>query len=135
MSRLLRNASDEIKAWAGIKLGTVFCEPCSAIGILDKRNKLIGAAIFNNYQARSVSLTAYGPGAFRKDVCRELADYAFNALGCERVGLTVRADNIKVLQLVIKHGWKPEGRMERFYGDCDAIILGLLRSRCPFLED
>jgi hypothetical protein len=134
-SRLIRNAPEEVKAWATIKTGIRFSEPCSAIGVTNSRGKLIGAAIFNDYQQKNVAVSVVGKGAFRKDVLRELARFIFIDLACERVSITVRKDNELVLDLAIRAGWRVEGRKRKFFDDgCDAIIMGMLRSECNFLK-
>src|SRR5262245_29978125 len=51
--RIVRHASDEVKAWAAHRLGTDFNEPCSAFGILDRKGTLVGAAIFNDFDQRN----------------------------------------------------------------------------------
>lgn len=134
-SRLIRNASDEVKAWAGIKLRTDFREPAWAFGILNSKGRLCGAVIWNDYEAKNIEMTCIGRGAFQKDVCRELAHYVFNELGLERCSLTVRADNLPVLEMALKFGWKAEGRKRRYYGDVDAVMMGILRHECRFMED
>jgi RimJ/RimL family protein N-acetyltransferase len=134
-SRFIVNADQEVKAWAGIKLGTEFAEPCRAIGITNRHSRLIGAVIFNDFQEKNVEASFVGKGAFRKDVCRALARFAFLDLDCERVSITIRATNELVIGLAIKAGWRCEGRKRRYFGDDDAIIMGMLRKECPFLED
>ncbi len=135
MSRIIRNASEHVLGWASIKLGVRFRECASAWGITDRRGTLIGAAIFTGYQAKNIELTCVGPGAFKKDVCREIASYAFDDLQCERITLTVAANNEKVLGIAIKFGWRVEGRLRRYYGAVDAVVMGMLRRECPFTDD
>jgi RimJ/RimL family protein N-acetyltransferase len=132
---LIRNASKEVLEWASHQMGCSFTEPmCRGFGITDRHGALIGAAIWSSYQHKNVELSCVGAGAFRAGACRELARFAFDELECERISFTVRASDEYTLKVAMKFGWRVEGRKRRYFADCDAIILGMLRSECPFLR-
>src|SRR5689334_22746584 len=86
VSSVVRNARELVGAWAGHRLGTVFKEPYHALGVM-KDGKLAGAVIFNDYDARNVEMTVYGPNAFTRGTAREIFGYAFNELDCLRISL------------------------------------------------
>ena len=134
-NRVIRYASAEVKSWAGAKFGVTFRDPSFALGILDGRGKLTGAVIYNNFEARNVEMSIYGPrGAFYKNVSREIFAYAFEELDCLRVTLTCREFNWQVIKQARKWGWEIEGRYRNYYGEGDhAILLGMLREECRFL--
>ncbi len=115
-------------------MGHTFKEPCLGYGITDRHGTLIGAAIWADYEQQNIELSCVGAGAFRAGACRELARFAYDELGVERISLTVRADDEYTLKVAMKYGWRIEGRKRRYYADCDAIILGMLRSECLFLR-
>ena len=123
-----------IRGWLESKLGCTFADPCEVIGILDRTGRPIGAALFNDRSCRNIELTVYGPGAFRRDVCRQIAAYCFDQMRCERITVRTRYGNEKVRAIIERFGWKPEGILRNFYGDDDAVIYGMLRTECRFLN-
>ena len=133
--RVIRYASAEVKAWAGGLFGVTFREPSFALGVLNGHGKLVGAVIYNNYEAANVEMSIVGPRrAFYRGVCREIFSYAFDELGVSRVTLTCRERYPEIIDKARRWGWKIEGRMRDYYGPGDhAIILGMLREECRFL--
>lgn len=133
-SRVVRNASPLVAAWAGHKLGTAFREPFTALGVM-KNGKLAGAVIFNDYDARNVEMTMVGPHAFTKDVVRELFSYAFDELGCLRISVTIPEKNLENCKKALRWGWIPEGRKRDYYAVNEhAVIFGMTRDECRFLR-
>ena len=128
-SRLLYDASEEVRNWAGARMGLEFVEPCYAIGVLNRRGELVGAAIYNGYEQRSVELTIVGKIGLH--AAAEICRYAYDNLGCRRIGTTVHERAHNVIRLVRGMGSQIEGRKRCFFDDGDAIILGLLRDE-PF---
>lgn len=123
----------EVVGWIFENYQIQLVPPLTAIGICD-HDQWIGAAIFNGFEARNIELTCLGKGAFSRHVCRTLAQIAFIANGCERITIRTRADNDYVRRVAAKFGWKEEGRLRNYYGDCDCIIMGMLKSECRFLK-
>lgn len=132
--RIVRHASDEVKAWAAHRLGTDFNEPCSAFGILDRKGTLVGAAIFNDFDQRNVEVTLVGPGRFHRGIVQALFAYVFDELQCRRLSLTIRENNKAHIKLALDWGWKIEGRKRDFYDDDHAVIMGMTRAECRFLK-
>jgi RimJ/RimL family protein N-acetyltransferase len=135
LRRVVRNAPDEVKAWASHRLNTQFREPCLALGVLNNGGHLVGAAIFNDFEERNVEVSLVGPGVFYRGVAKELFHYAFDELGCWRISLTIHEKNKAHLKLADKFGWKVEGRKRNYYGHDHAIIMGMLRHECKLLRD
>jgi RimJ/RimL family protein N-acetyltransferase len=133
-SRLVRNASPLVAAWAGHRLNTSFREPYLALGVLDSKDRLVGAVIYNDYDACNVEMTAVGPQAFRRHVAREIFSVAFDELKCRRISLTIPAKNTETLKRARKWGWVVEGTKRHYYDDDDAVILGMTRDECRFLR-
>jgi len=132
-SRLLFNASEEVRGWAGAKMGLVFVEPCYAIGILNRKGELVGAAIYNGYEQRNVEATIVGK--FGRHAAAACFSYAYDHLGCRRISTTVHERNERALKVVQGLGGKIEGRKRHFYDDgADAIILGILKEDCKVLS-
>lgn len=119
--------------WLEAVHGYKIVEPCITIGIVDdKFHKMVGVAVFNNFEYKNIELSCVGRGVFNRQVCRMLAKVAFDDNNCERITVKVRADNEYVLKVAKKFGWKPEGRMRNYYGDTDCIVMGMLKQECRF---
>ena len=131
---IVKNQSEAVARWAGDRLGCTFCPPFEAIGILNRNGARIGAAIFNDYSDRNMELTAYGQGAFQRNVCIFMARYCFIQNNCRRVTTRTAASNLYVRKLLEHYGWVKEGTLRCWYDDDDAIIYGLLKEDCRFLK-
>lgn len=125
---ILKGHSAEMAAWAGRRLGTSFQPPFTAWGITDRTGAIVGAVVFNDYDARNIEVTVIGPGAFRKDTIREIGRHCFDDLNCKRVSLTTRASNDLVRSLIERMGGELEGRKRDYYDDDDAVIYGVLKT-------
>ncbi len=132
---IVKGQSAAVAKWAGERLGCSFIEPFEAVGILNRFNQRVGAAIFNDFADRNIELTVYGLGAFQRGVCLWMANYCFIQNDCLRVTTRTEASNLYVRKLLEHHGWVKEGTLRDWYGSGDdAIIYGLLREDCRFLK-
>jgi RimJ/RimL family protein N-acetyltransferase len=127
-------ADDRAALWAGRRLGQQFLPPYVSFWIADRFGVARGAVVFNDYADRNIELTCVGKGAFTRDVCREMARVAFNVNGCARVTIRTRQSNHALVGMALRWGWRVEGILRRWYGDDDAVVLGMLREECRFLE-
>ena len=130
-SSLIRNAKGEVLAWASHRLGTPFREPCIALGVVGREGRLIGAIVYNDYDARNVEMTAVG--VFRRDAAREIFSVAFDELQCRRISLTVPAKHEHTIRKAQKWGWEIEGLKRNYYDNDDAVIMGMTREECRFI--
>lgn len=94
---------------------------------LERGGRLVAVAVFNDYTGDNVEITVATEGrwAFRGVIQRALR-YAFSELGCKRVTAHIRPSNVRALSAARRVGFKDEGRARRWFGNEDAIILGLL---------
>lgn len=114
-------------AWAKARHGLEFFPPCVAVGLAEG-GALIGAIIFNNYTRSSIELSVAGETrAFTPRVVRWCFRYVFGQLGCVRATLRTAKRNRPVRDLILRLGFRPEGKLRRYYGTDDAMIYGLLR--------
>lgn len=134
-SRIVRGLKAQVLEWAGHSLGTAFREPCEAFGVVNKDGLLVGAIIWNDFDARNVEMTVVGPFAWTKSVVRETFTYAFNELGCLRISVTIPEKNLGNCEKALRWGWIPEGRKRDYYAVNEhAIIFGMTRDECRFLR-
>ncbi len=107
--------------------------PFAVLAIEDRFGHLRGAAVLNDFCDCNIELTCVGKGAFSRDVCRELAQVAFNVNGCERITIRTRKGNVKLVAMALRWGWMVEGVLRRWYEDDDAVVMGMVREDCRFL--
>jgi RimJ/RimL family protein N-acetyltransferase len=116
-----------VLAWLKARHGMELFPPCVAVGI-SEGTELIGAVVFNNYTRTNIEASVAGETrAFTPKVIHFCFQYAFGQLGCSRATLRTRKRATEVRQLIERMGFRPEGKMRRYYGDDDAMIYGLLR--------
>jgi hypothetical protein len=108
-------------------LDTQFYPPFAVLAIEDRLGNLRGAAILNDFADQNIELTCVGEGAFSRDICKEIANAAFNVNGAERITIRTRRKNERIIQMALRWGWKIEGILRRWYGDDDAVVMGMLR--------
>ncbi len=132
-TRLVKDASEAVLGWAAHKLGTVFRQPCIAFGVLNREGKLVGAVIYNDFDARNIEMTMVG--SFKPGIVKAGFSYAFNELGCRRISVTIPSRNKDMIAKALRWGWAVEGLKRDYYDNDHAIILGMLRDECRFLKD
>ncbi len=130
---IVTGQSAAVARWAGERLGCVFVPPLTAVGILNRDGKRVGAAIFNDFADRNIELTVYGPGSFQRQVCVWIARYCFIQNDCLRITTRTAASNLYVRKLLEHHGWVKEGTLRDWFSDEDCILYGLLKNDCKFL--
>ena len=111
--------------------------PCRAIGII-RRERLVGGFVFHNYrpQYRSVEFSGgftepYWPS---RDVFRSLCQYGYLQLGCDRAYSLTPKHNKPARKFLEWAGFKLEGCARKGFGRYDAMIYGMLRNECRWLE-
>lgn len=133
--KLLYGADKLVREWAEPMLPVKPKDGTKAIGFV-RDNKLVGAALFDNYreEMRDVEFGFAGLPD-RSWVCRKalaaIYQYAFGQLKCRRV--TAYTKNPSAIKLLEDHlGFVNEGLMRELYPDgSDAQVFGLLRRDIP----
>lgn len=117
--------------------------PCVGWGVLgsdDAKAPLVGAIVLNNYRPGigdiELNVIAQKEGWANREIFRVVSDYVFNQLKCGRISLTLPRGAKKTRDHAVRVGFKMEGvRRKGFYNGADAIIYGMLRSECQFLNE
>ena len=115
--------------------------PFTTMGVFDDRGTrpvLIAGAVFHRFRTFDMEITfaADTPRWATRGVIRAILDYPFNQVGCERVTTIVGRKNKRSRKLQKGLGFKEEGIVRRGYdGRQDAVIYGMLRCECRWLED
>ena len=122
----------ELMSRAGAEMGPIDV----GIGIWDAvASRLIGAAVFNNYDFANIEISVYLDESARltKGMIEAMFTYPFLELQCARVTARTRAGNAKTRQLIRRLGFKPEGRLRWYFGDDDAMIYGMPKAECKWI--
>jgi uncharacterized protein with von Willebrand factor type A (vWA) domain len=104
------------------------------VGILDDDKKLIGAAMFQNWNTVNVDFSYYGNGTLTMGLARGLARYALEQFNCARATTLVSKKRKRHLKAVMKFGFSYEGTQRCYYGNVDcarntAVRLVLFREQ------
>lgn len=132
--KLIREPQSDILGWAGAYFNTTFQQPCSARGIIDNQGQLVGAVVFNCLDARNVEMTIVAKHALTPTIARQIFGLAFGKLNARRISLTMREKDVDTIRKALRWGFVIEGRKRDYYDTDHAIILGMTRSECRFLE-
>lgn len=127
---IISGRPNEIAAWAAQRLQRNFSAPLQAIGVV-RGHRMTGAVVFNGFEGRNMEVTAVGRSVFSRSVLRYIYKYVVEQNSCERISMTVHAENVKVINLALKMGATIEGRRTKWFGNSDAILLGLHKDDVP----
>jgi RimJ/RimL family protein N-acetyltransferase len=100
----------------------------------ERDGALQAVAVFNDFTGHNVEITVASEGGkwASRSVLGAAMRYAFDQLKVERVTAHIRFSNRRALKLAKGAGFHEEGIARRWFGDEDAVILGLLRSERVF---
>lgn len=123
--------------WTAARLHARWTPDAKTLALVDEsENELLAVVVFDDFTEHNCMMhiasttPRWGQASFIKACFR----YAFLQCGLERVTFLTRADNGEVIELVQRLGAKEEGRMRRYFGDCDALLWGILWSECKWLK-
>lgn len=91
------------------------------VGILDEEQKLIGVALFQNWNTCNVDFSYYGDGTLTLGLVRGLARYALEQFDCSRATTLVSKKRRRHLKTVLKFGFRYEGTQRCHYGKVDCM--------------
>ena len=108
----------------------------NALGLI-RGGRLVAGVIYNDYSGMNAYMHVSA-----EEGCRWMTpaflfaafDYPFNQLGLQRVTAKVKGKNRKAISFIENLGFEYEGTMRHFFKDDDALIYGLLKARCRFLD-
>jgi hypothetical protein len=135
LMELIFGQDEAVAEWASSRLGTTLVRPYVAIGVGDASG-LHAAMVFNDYTGANIEITVTSdPAGWTRAAVRAAFAYPFRQVGCRRLTLRTRADHTVVLDIAARLGFQREGVLREFYDDgCNAVVFGLLRSECRWIE-
>lgn len=109
-----------------------------AFMVVNENQDFVAGVVVTNFRKTDceISCASESPAAWRPTVCRAIFKYVFEQLGCVRcTSITVKG-NRKARGFLEGLGFQLEGNVRLGYdGRRDALIYGLLRSECRFLDE
>jgi|SRR6516164_543777 RimJ/RimL family protein N-acetyltransferase len=129
MTRLLFGQDQAVAAWAKDKYAAGLAPWISALGIVDRDNRIVGAATLHDYNGSNVELCYWGPRSLSRYVAGGIALFCFRVLRVNRVTCRTPRSNKIVARHLTKLGFRYEGLLRSYYGPSraqDAIMFGLL---------
>lgn len=127
----------EVIEWVGKRLDCNFESTDKAIGIA-RNGKIVAGVVYHNYRPGfniEMSIASITPRWATKEVLRALFSYPFIQLGLPRVTGIAARDNASVRRFDERLGFVKEGIMRNAHSDGDAVIYGMLKNECKYIED
>lgn len=121
---------EDLAAWVGQRYGVKFYPPYTAIGEIQD-GKIIAVYVFNNWTKHDVEISLVADRLTRALVKRAFA-YVTDTLKCSRATFRTRADNLQAQKCLERFNARLEGRQQRFFGDSDALIYGIMKEDFPY---
>jgi RimJ/RimL family protein N-acetyltransferase len=117
-----RIAKPTIVAWMG---------PWVALGY-ERDGQMIGAVVFDAFTETECAMHVAISAPIPRSVVREVFKYPFVTAKLQRITATVAPSNTASIRLILRWGFKFEGRKRVALGDEDELIYGLLKQECRF---
>ncbi|MBP2442842.1 GNAT family N-acetyltransferase [Rhizobium leguminosarum] len=121
---------EDIAAWVGQKIGVSFHPPYTALAHVD-RGRVIAGYVFNVWTEHDVEVSL-AADRLSLTLMRAAFGYVVNQLGCRRATFRTRADNISAQRALDRLGARLEGRQTAYFGDCDALLYGIMKEDFPY---
>ena len=119
MKGLLLDADTQVAAWAFATHNRVVMKVDRALGIVED-GKLVGAALFTNYNSVDAELSYYGKNTVTVGIIRALVRIALYELRLARCTVIVPKRPSFLLKKLTKFGFRYEGVQRRHYGHTDS---------------
>jgi len=135
MIKLLVNSDFFVTTWVQSKIGDINFRDCKAIGVL-KDARLVAGVVYHSLADSQIhaSIAVEDKNWANKSILYALFAYPFVQCNCHRILVTVRDNNKKSIKLAKRLGFKHEGRLRQMFPPHDAVLLGMLRSECKWLN-
>lgn len=108
----------------------------NALGLV-RNGRLVAGVVYNDYSGMNAYMHVGAEDGARwldKSFLFSAFDYPFSQLGLRRVTAKVKAKNQKAISFIENLGFEYEGAMRHFFKEDDALIYGMLKERCRFLD-
>lgn len=119
MRGLVIDRDEVVAKWAYTEYNLHEMPVDRAVGIIDGRGYLVGAALFHNFNGANVELSYYGPNTLTSNIARALARIAVGIFNVARLTVVTSKRNKRLIRGLLKLGFRLEGTQRCFYGHDD----------------
>lgn len=115
--RLVRDYTGAISIWVGLMTDGEYPSPCFSFGLIDEKDdSLVAGVTFYDHRGRSIMMAGAAHSArwaLNRSIMKEMFQYPFVTLGCERMQSTVAVDNHRSRRFTEGVGFREEGLLRR----------------------
>ncbi len=107
-----------------------------AIGVEDG-GIFVAGCVYNDYYpgvSMHVSIASTSPKWCNRRVLKALFDYPFGQMKVKRLTAYTGSRMVSVRKFLERLGFRQEGIMRQGFADDDAVIYGMLKHECPWIE-
>jgi RimJ/RimL family protein N-acetyltransferase len=99
-------------------------------------NELLGGVIYTEYTGTSIKIhvASFSKRWISRDGLWLVFDYAFNQLGVKKIIGVIRLSNLKAFDFNQHLGFNVETRIRDVFPDGDAVVMGMYRAQCRWLD-
>ena len=135
MNRLIFGADDYLKTWVANKIGIDGFGPAVAIGV-QRDGEIIAAAVYHDLRQGQIeaSIASTSLRWPTRSVLHALFAYPFNQVGANRLLVQCSEANEKAMKMNRQLGFTQEGRLRQLYAPHDAVLWGMLKEECKWIE-
>lgn len=110
-------------------------QDCSWIASLAPDGEVRGVVVYSRFTPWNceMSVASNTPRFLTRELLHKAFWYPFVQCKLTRVTAVVEEGNYKALRMDLGIGFQHEGRLERWFGDKDGIILKMMANRCKWL--
>ena len=137
MNRLIFGADDYLKKWAAKQIGIDGFGPSVSIGV-QRDGEIIAAAVYHDLRQGQIEASIAAIFSRRwasRSVLHALFAYPFNQVGVNRLLVQCSEANEKAMKMNRQLGFTQEGRLRQLYAPHDAILWGMLKDECQWIEE
>lgn len=118
---------NELKQWAGSRIGIQDFGPSVAIGVA-RKSDIVAVAVFNNYRPPNIEITfvTSTPCWATRQTISAILRYPFTQLGCKRLTAITEAKNQPARAFLCRLGFTQEGYHPDALPTGDAVTYGML---------
>lgn len=117
---------DRIPSLQGYPFG-----PCAAIAVVSEDGRMMAGVVFHDWQpvprTMQISAAAVTPRWATQSIVRQLLAYPFMTCGVQKVWTAIEHGNIRAIKFNEGIGLLAEARLERHFGESDAVICRMFR--------
>lgn len=105
----------DVAPWVSEKLGVSIHPPYISFAVEDQFYTLRGGVILNDWNGANIEITLYCPGAYRRELAKQVFEYVFRQLECKRLTARTRHDNKDMQKMLDQLGFEREGTMKNYF--------------------